>query len=244
MAMPIPRWAQTLTVALVATCAAGLATVAAREPAAEEPLAERVATIAAAVESYWRGVFRAAEIPYDPAAAVLYAEREVTDCGPATEDSKAFYCPRDDRIYLADGFFAETVVPYGEAGLIQVIAHEWGHHVQAQLGVKDDADRRAATVGGKTYDLIWELQADCLSGTYAAAADRRGDLAPRDIDGAIRLLYDEGGDPEGFGQGARGAHGTGAQRVRLFLQGYFGGDGLTGCGNLKPDGGTTDRPAG
>jgi predicted metalloprotease len=71
----------------------------------------------------------------------------------------AFYCPTDDLVawdwtLMADGYVE------GDSWVYLVVAHEWGHAIQARL----------------SDELIWqasELQADCFAGAalFGAAAD-------------------------------------------------------------------------
>ena len=208
-------------------------TAAQEEPAAV-PLTDQIRIIGRDVDRYWRRAFLAAGVDYERATVTLITDTISTDCGEATEFDAAFYCPWDGTVYLAEPFLIDTVGPYGSGGLAQVIAHEWGHHVQSQLGIwssdlQDAMDTRGAT---RTYGFIRELQADCLAGTYIRYADGRDTYAPRDVDAAVALLYDEGGDPDGASQGEPGAHGTPAQRVRFYLQGYYTGETFSGCGAL------------
>lgn len=90
----------------------------------------------------------------------------------------------------------------GDMAYIIVLAHEYGHAVQAQLGMLGRSNR--------------ELQADLLAGIWVRYAGQRGLLDPGDVEEAINSLLAAGG----------GDHGTGAQRVSAFNRGYAGGAGL------------------
>ena len=67
--------------------------------------------------------------------------RAQTGCGYASSAVGPFYCPADKLVYIDLGFFDDVknqlgveVTPFVQA---YVIAHEYGHHVQDQLGVLD-----------------------------------------------------------------------------------------------------------
>jgi hypothetical protein len=98
----------------------------------------------------------------------------------------------------------------GDFAPIVVMAHEWGHHVQALLGL---APARGNTV---------ELHADCLAGAYASDAGQRGLLDPGDITEAVAMSA-AAGDPLGLPQDTPGAHGINDDRITAFMRGYLGG---------------------
>jgi uncharacterized protein len=94
-----------------------------------------------------------------------YVEPIKTPCGPTVPEN-ALYCPTDNSIYYDLRFFRTMYDDIGRYALRYVLAHEWGHHVQALVGV------RATGTGGWTIHK--ELQADCLAGMFAEWADTRG----------------------------------------------------------------------
>lgn len=166
-------------------------------------------------------------------------------CGSATSDVGPFYCPTDETIYLDTDFFADVLerqlggrdAPFTRS---YVLAHEYGHHVQNVLGYMG----RVRTQQGPESDAVrLELQADCLAGMWAQAAqtvpDADGnvlieDLTDQDIQDAIGAATAVGDDyiqrrgggrvnPEGW------THGSSEQRVRWFQTGMAAGDDLDTC---------------
>lgn len=178
------------------------------------------------INSFWAKRFADADRPYiPPADVVAFDEQMSTPCGPADPDEEAaFYCVIDQKIYYSVPFRELIEERIGDFAWIVIIAHEWGHHIQAQLGFELglSPDR-----GGQNPPIIYEQQADCLAGAYAVDAELVGWLDPGDIDEALRMT-ELSGDPPGTAWDDPRAHGTGEERIDAFLQGYSGGIGTCG----------------
>ncbi len=96
------------------------------------------------------------------------------------------------------------------AGVTMLMAHEWGHVIQFQLGLVDQTA------------IIAEQQADCLSGAYAAWA-RAQDIEPFDDDQALDwaiISTLETRDAIGSSAEDDDAHGNGFDRVRATQEGF------------------------
>lgn len=111
-------------------------------------------------------------------------------CGvvPAKDEAVAFYCgaviymPRD-RL-LADAGLSEAIH-------LQVLAHEFGHHVQDQAKILIGADRRGAGLEANDPDQLLlsrrvELQANCFSGMFLASAVAGGTIKTATANAAVR----------------------------------------------------------
>jgi predicted metalloprotease len=83
----------------------------------------------------------------------------------------AFYCPSDATVYITGAAVARDRAEFGDRlpyGLATVVAHEAGHRVQFAVdepGLDDEGDAASRRV---------EQQADCLAGSWARSAARRG----------------------------------------------------------------------
>lgn len=164
------------------------------------------------IHEYWTGVFRAGGLTYEPPAGVhVYYGEEETPCGPTIPDN-AFYCMRDQSIYLDWGLMNSELREFGEFGPMVVLAHEWGHAVQDYLGKLSL---------GRNWSISLELQADCFAGSYARyAVDESGAITIDDAQEGAASLYDKG---DNLPWTRWGAHGTPDQRSNAFNQGYQGG---------------------
>src|SRR3954451_12851721 len=189
------------------------------------------------VNAYWTKTLTANGLPARSISAdwVPPGEQVATSCGPAGADA-AFYCPPDDTIYVSQAFAAalwKGVVHglpgeragYGHAagdfGVAYVVAHEYAHNVQNELGI-------FARVSGPTAEPM-ELQADCLAGAWGNSVYKQGLLEPGDVQEAIDTALAVGD----FELGSAQHHGTPQQRREAWLLGFQGGD-PSACGRYVP----------
>lgn len=177
----------------------------------------------AAVEAYWEEELPAVygiayeevgdTIPYFPSSG------DLPGCGPealpntAYEDN-AFYCfPGDFVAWDAESLMPGLYTEFGDFAVALVLAHEWGHAVQAR-----------GSING--LGIMLELQADCFAGAWAghvsAGESDLLQLQVGDLDEAMAgyLLFR---DPPGTSPGEPDAHGSAFDRVAAFQDGFFGG---------------------
>lgn len=198
--------------------------------------ADFVSVVLADTEDTWNAIFAQAGRNYREPKLVLFTDAVQSRCGFASAASGPFYCPADKQIYLDLGFFRELHERFGAPGdfaQAYVIAHEVGHHVQNLLGISDEARRRQARMSkadANRESVRIELQADCMSGVWAATANRaRNILEKGDIEEGLRAASAIGDDR--LQKQARGyvvpdsfTHGSSEQRVRWFRRGLESGD--------------------
>jgi hypothetical protein len=150
------------------------------------------------------------KIPYSHPSVLLYAERGVqTRCGYAYEFYGPFYCHLDHGIYIQEWFVEDFSEEVGDFALVLVLAHEWAHAVQGQLG----------GLHGLTIRI--ELQADCLAGSYARYVAYESEnlrLSRGDIEVGATAFY-LAGDSENTEWFDEYAHGTGKQRTDAYFVG-------------------------
>jgi len=133
------------------------------------------------VDGYWRRTFAAADVARPRVERVFIAPGRTVGsaCGDDADDQAAFYCPADDTIYVGEGIVRDVLDNLGDFGVAYVIAHEYAHNVQQELGWFE-AGRRLTTVAP------FELQADCMAGTWAYAVYREGLLEEGDVEEAVK----------------------------------------------------------
>ncbi|OEC34746.1 hypothetical protein SAMN05216600_10880 [Pseudomonas cuatrocienegasensis] len=221
------------------------AAVSTQAPAANDPQRDFVSAVLGDTEDTWRELFQQAGRQYRDPTLVLFSGGVDSACGFAQSAVGPFYCPGDQRVYLDLSFFRELEQRFGAAGdfaQAYVIAHEVGHHVQTLLGVSaqvNAARQRGERMEGASGLLVrQELQADCLAGVWAFHAQRRLDwLEPGDVEEALNAANAIGDDRlqrQAQGQVVPDAftHGTSAQRMRWFSNGFEHGE-VNRCDTFK-----------
>ncbi len=188
--------------------------------------------------------------PYDVVKTVRFQGSTDSECGPASAEMGPFYCPNDQKVYLDTTFFDDMLsgqlgAKGGPFAIGYVIAHEYGHHIEDQLGVLG----QIRTQRGPRSDAVRvELMADCLAGVWAKGAqettDAQGEqiiseLNQDDIARAIDAAQAVGDDriqkrAQGRVDTDSFTHGTAKQRMRWFNQGLQQGT-IEGCDTFSTD---------
>ncbi len=208
----------------------------------------RVVGTVNSVQDFWKQEFAKSNRTYQKTTTVLYSGVTQSRCGTASNQVGPFYCPLDKRVYIDASFFDVLTDQFGSSNgalaQMYVVAHEYGHAVEDQLGVLGAAqqDPKGAQSGGVRI----ELMADCFAGMWVQHAsttkDKAGNtmlkpvteeqirdaLSAASAVGDDRIMKQTTGrvSPENF------THGTSEQRQRWFLTGYRAAN-INECNTLK-----------
>ncbi|TDD27158.1 hypothetical protein E1218_11200 [Kribbella turkmenica] len=97
-----------------------------------------------------------------------------TTCGPAPEDSVAFYCLADGTIHFEWELFVEDPddPEWSLVDFQYMLAHEYGHHLQSAVGIMAayDVNHESASEAAVLQDeRRLELQAGCFGAAFLGA---------------------------------------------------------------------------
>ncbi len=215
-----------------------------------------VSTVMGNIEREWRGIFQAANQPYNNPTLVLYNGQTYAACGGAQAAMGPFYCPNDQKIYLDTSFFNEIQTRFHGCDTgsracqfteAYVIAHEFGHHIQNLLKTLPRIQAQQQSLSraeANRLQVMVELQADCYAGLWANHENQRllnagkpALVEPGDIEAALRTAAAIGDDtlqrkatgrvvPDSF------THGSAEQRQRWFMTGYREGT-VAACNTFR-----------
>jgi predicted metalloprotease len=199
-----------------------------------QDMEQLLTTVTKDVDGYWTKQFKAAGLPeprvtYDWIPAGQTAASACGDESGTLGDSAAAYCQQDDTIYISQKFATEIydgaldqALPgssqgygktIGDFAVAYIVAHEYGHEVQDELGLFQK-------YGDQLPTMAFELQADCYAGTWAKSAQDANHLDSGDVQEALDAALAVGD----FDTEAAGHHGTPEQRQEAWTTGFDAGD--------------------
>jgi predicted metalloprotease len=186
------------------------------------------------VDTYWTKVFEDSGLP-EPRVSYMWipaGQTVASACGDENGtmgDTAAAYCSADDTIYISQKFATDIyngaldqALPgssqgyggtIGDFAVAYIVAHEYGHEVQDELGLFQSYGQQLPT-------MAFELQADCYAGTWAKSAALENRLEDGDVQEALDAALAVGD----FDTANPGHHGTPEQREQAWRSGFESGD--------------------
>jgi uncharacterized protein len=167
------------------------------------------------LDSSWRPVLQAVNLPFETAELTLSSELGGCKSSDGSQRPTAFYCGMDNKLHMpVDTVLEDTGgIP---SVIIGVLAHEYGHHVQELSGILSAAGRREEKAGhdtpaGLELSRRLELQANCFAGMFLASIAGRGSITKAAASNGA-ASFAEGG--------AEQSHGTPAHQGKWAEIGY------------------------
>ncbi|SEH03213.1 hypothetical protein SAMN05444920_13417 [Nonomuraea solani] len=177
----------------------------------------------------WRPILEKQGIEFSPPNYAIAAKRGRGACGdyPSPGNIVPYYCPRNNTIYASTSAMARgngNSRGYGQiiswhGGIISMMAHEYGHHVQNITGLMDSWWRQTLDSSSQSGKLALsrrlELQATCFAGMWmrSVAASYPVNTSNRS---RLFFFYSQVGDHPGYPRD----HGTPVNNNRWFRQGW------------------------
>ena len=199
-------------------------------------------TVTKDVDTYWTSVFEDSGLsePRVSYAWIPAGQTAASACdneGGTMGDSAAAYCSADDTIFISEKFASDIysgaldqALPgssqgygrtVGDFAVAYIVAHEYGHQIQDELGLFQQ-------YGGQLPTVAFELQADCYAGTWANSAYQDNRLEDGDVQEALDAALAVGD----FNANDPGHHGTPEQRAEAWNAGFESGDPASCSGYL------------
>jgi predicted metalloprotease len=179
------------------------------------------------IEAFWQAQFPVVYgSEFTPLAGGIYAayparSDSIPGCGtPQTTyldvQGNAFYCVDGDFMAYDDAeLLPQLVEQLGQSAVAVVLAHEFGHAVQARANEFEQST------------ILKEQQADCFAGAWAAHVSRGEsdviNFGDEDIRGGLIAMIQVRDPVELGGRIDEDSHGTGFDRVGAFQDGFNGG---------------------
>jgi predicted metalloprotease len=166
-------------------------------------------------DEFWNGWFADQGLRYiPPTVEGGYVGTNGPSCGgEPSVPGNAYYCPDGNFLAWDEDLMQAGYTEIGDAWVYLVIAHEWGHAIQAQLPDRFVSQRI-------------ELQADCLAGAALQGAADQGlvRIEPGDDEEIAQTLEAVADD---YRWTDESSHGNARQRTAAFQGGVR--DGVEGC---------------
>lgn len=164
-------------------------------------------------ETYWSSTVLPGGAAYQPVAEVTSWDARsgegATVCNIDPDQVNAAFCPKENAIGWDRALMGVLAKNTGDLGAVFIVAHEIGHHVDAQ------------TRHGEPPTLVKEQRADCYAGSYfawAAGSSQRFQVSPEGLDIMLQALPIAADLPE-----TDSGHGSSVERLWAFQQGFMRG---------------------
>ncbi|WP_396641095.1 neutral zinc metallopeptidase [Microbacterium sp.] len=199
----------------------------------------RLASASLALDEFWAGELEGYRAP----TLIIVDGSTPTTCGTASNATGPFYCPPEETVYVDPTFFGllrdRFDASAGPLAQLYVLAHEYGHHVQALTGIFEQYPSNGT--GPDSNGVRTELQADCFAGAWVAGMTEADDETGTpyletptraQVADALNAAATVGDDHIQQQSGAAvnpesWTHGSSEQRQRWFDVGYD--NGVTAC---------------
>jgi len=137
------------------------------------------------LDAAWQPIMEYQGLPFfTPAIAFPEGTEWSSPCGTTSGGGgavAAFYCSADNTLYMPFAGLQTEMYGAHPGVYLAVLAHEYGHHVQAMSGVLDTYGEARYNAGvdseaGLELSRRLELQAQCFSGMFLAATYGQGSV--------------------------------------------------------------------
>ncbi len=185
--------------------------------ASESELQSHMSDVVACLMRVWDVTVTKSGYTMPRPPVVVYSAAMATACGKLATLNAA-YCGSDQKIYYATDL-PQTIPSQLRSSrfIVEVIvAHEFGHAVQARTGILTAAHGLADSASSQAESHEWsrrtELQADCFAGLFIRSVSKSTGITQQDLDNIASLMIAFGDDSLSKTNGVDGGHGLGTTR--------------------------------
>jgi predicted metalloprotease len=135
------------------------------------------------LDQAWQPVLAKANEPFSSPKLEIQAGRSLCGEAPSAEEATAYYCSGGKVIFMPTDRLLEQA-GLNQAAHLAVLAHEYGHHVQALSGILNASYDKGEKFGADSPEKLEltrraELQANCFSGMFIASVAGRGSITTK-----------------------------------------------------------------
>ncbi|HET9138347.1 neutral zinc metallopeptidase [Actinophytocola sp.] len=137
----------------------------------------------ACLDEAWKPVLGQVNEPFTSPKLEIQAGRSLCGDAPPANEATAYYCSGGRVIFMpTDRLLSQAGL--SQAAHLAVLAHEYGHHVQALSGILNAAYDKGEAFGKDSPEKLEltrraELQANCFSGMFIASVAGRGSVSAK-----------------------------------------------------------------
>ncbi|MFC4082297.1 neutral zinc metallopeptidase [Amycolatopsis samaneae] len=177
------------------------------------------------LDAMWSKALSEANLPFStPNLSVPASISESsTPCGSGGTATGVtpFYCPTNHTIYMPMNRIEIETWGNHPGPYLSILAHEYGHHVQAMSGISEAYgekryDSGADSAAGLELSRRMELQAQCFSGMFLGSAVAAGGSVDRNIYNEAWNAQDRGDD---YSRNGKRDHGTAKHNISWWQHG-------------------------
>ena len=133
------------------------------------------------LDEAWRPVLASVNEPFSSPKLEIKAARSACGEAPSAEEATAYYCSGGKVIFMPTDRLLDQA-GLSQAAHLAVLAHEYGHHVQALSGILNAAYDKGEKFGKDSPEKLEltrraELQANCFAGMFIASVAGHGSVS-------------------------------------------------------------------
>jgi uncharacterized protein len=146
------------------------------------------------LDQAWQPVLARVHEPFSSPRLEITAGRSLCGEAPAADQATAYYCSGGQVLFMPTDRLLDQA-GLNQAAHLAVLAHEYGHHVQALSGILNAAYDKGEKAGKGSPEKLeltrrTELQANCFSGMFIAAVAGHGSVSVKLAKAAVESFRD------------------------------------------------------